>query len=175
MLIEGADNGKKANVTDENELVVRAVEEPRIVTASREERSFSWDSTEQDIDATDTMLFVRNDDDAALILDRAVINGSDVICEWTIHRGNAITTPTGTAIAGVSMIGNTGLSDRATASYDEEAVADGDVVGRAKTPVDNSIPYNLAGMILKKGQYIQFNQETESDSGSVILYGHFDK
>lgn len=174
MRIQG-ENGNNAEVNSENELVVRAISERLIVTASRSGRAWAWDSLEISIDTGDTMLFVKNTSDKPLILDRAMFNGSNVICEWTLHIGNATTTPSGTAVAGVNMNrDNSAAADGVTALSDETAVADGDVCGRVKTPIDNSFEYDLDGFILNEGQYIQFNQETTSTSGSVILYAHFD-
>jgi len=173
---DGTGTGKKAKVNDENELVTRSIVESEIEHASINGNAWAWDSLELNIDATDTMLFVQSTSDTPLILDRAVINGSNVVCEWTIHLGTDTTTPAGgTVVAAVNI--NTGfLGDTAesVARSDETAVADGSVIGRAKTPIDNSIIYPLTGIILRKNHYIQFNQETASDSGSVILYGHYE-
>ena len=60
------------------------------------------------------------------------------------------------------------------ATSDETLVADGDVISRVKTPIDNTVPLNLDGIILGKNHYIQVNQITTSDSGSVILFAHFE-
>ena len=177
LIEDGKGRGYKAEVNTEQELVVRAVTEEEIEHASGILGSaFSWDSTEKDIDTGDTMLFVKNTGDTPLILDRATINGSNVICTWTILIGSATTIPAGgTAVTGVNL--NQTFSAQgadAVARADETAVADGSIIDRVKTPVTNTLQHNLHGVILGKGHYVQFNQITESTSGSVVLFGHFE-
>ena len=178
MLIEdGKGRAFKAEVNAEQQLVVRAITEEEIEHASATLGSaYSWDSTELDINTGDTMLFVKNTGDVPLVLDRALINGSNVICTWTLLIGSATTTPAGGAgVVGVNLneTFSSQLAD-AVARSDETAVADGSIIARVKTPVTNTIEINLHGIILGKGHYIQFNQITESTSGSVVLFGHFE-
>ena len=177
LIEDGKGRGYKAEVNEEQELVVRAITEEEIEHASALLGSaFSWDSTEKDIGTGDTMLFVKNTGDVPLILDRATINGSNVVCTWTILIGSATTTPAGgTVVAGVNL--NQTFSAKgadAVARSDETAVADGSIIDRVKTPIGNSVQHDLHGIILGKGHYVQFNQITESTSGSVVLFGHFE-
>lgn len=175
MVIEdGKGSGRKAQVNDENELVTRSITESELEHASSLGRAYAWDSTEKDIDAGDTMLFVQNTSDTPLILDEATINGSNVACIWTIHTGADITTPSGTSIAGVNMNPKFRSAPAdAVAFSDETAVADGDIVSRIKTAVAGTTVSNLNGFILERNHYIQFVQVTESTSGSVILAAHY--
>ena len=173
---DGTGSGRKAEVNAENELVVRAITEAEIEHASGKLGSaYVWDSLEKDIDATDTMLFVKNTGDVPLILDRVAVNGSNVVCTWTYHIGSATTTPTGTSVIGVNM-NRKFASDlaEAIAFSDETAVSDGDLVGRVKTAIDETVKLDLTGFILLKGHYVQFTQVTESTRGSVTLTGHFE-
>jgi hypothetical protein len=173
--IKGGNSGNEADVNDEKELVVRAINETELEHASAKLGSaYSWDSGERDIDAGDTMLFVKNTTDTPLILDRAIINGSNVVCTWEFYIGADTTTPSGTDAAQTNLNETfTSTSSEAVFLYDETAIADGSIVGRVKTPISGSLPVSLDGIVLGKGHYIQFNQETESTSGSVILIGHF--
>ena len=175
MIIEdGKGSGRKAEVNSENELVTRSIIEKEIEHASINGDAYSWDSTEKDIDAGDTMLFIQNLGSTPLILDRATINGSNVVCTWTIHIGSLSTTPSGTLIGSVNS-NRKFQSDAADAiAYaDETALADGDIVDRVKTPIANTVVVDLTGLILDRNHYIQFTQVTESTSGSVVVYGHF--
>lgn len=177
LIDDGKGRGYKSEVNAEQQLVVRAIGEEEIEHASAILGSaYSWDSTELDIDTGDTMLFVKNTSDVPLVLDRAILNGSNVICTWTLLLGSLTTTPAGGAVVtGVNL--NRGFATQladAVSRSDETAVADGDIIGRVKTPVTNTIQLNLHGVILGKGHYIQVNQITESTSGSVILIGHFE-
>ena len=175
MIIEdGRGSGKKAEVNDENELVTRSIVEQEIEHASSLGKAFTWDSTERDIDAGDTMLFVQNLSDTPLILDASIFNGSNVVCTWTVHIGSESTTPTGTLITGINSNRKfRSESADAIAYSDETAVSNGDIVGRVKTPIDNTVPLDLTGIILGRNHYVQFTQVTESTSGSVTLRAHF--
>lgn len=175
LIEDGRGRGFKAEVNPENELVVRAITEPELEHASASGDAYSWDSTELNLSAGETFLYVRNDGDTPLILDRIDFNGSNVICFWDIGIGTATTAPAGTVVTGINL--NTIFSTKAadaTAFSDETAVADAPIVTRVKTGVDQHHQHILTGIILGKNHYIQINQETTSDSGSVILFGHFE-
>jgi hypothetical protein len=176
MLIDdGKGRGFKAEVNAENELVVRSISEPELEHASNMGEAYSWDSQELDIVAGETMLYVRNDGDTPLILDRLDFNGSDVICTWEIGIGSLTTVPAGTIVVGVNM--NQVFSTKAaeaTAFSDETAVDDAAVLFRVKTAISGHHQHDMTGVILGKNHYVQINQETESNSGSVILIGHFE-
>ena len=79
MIIRDPDTLKGAKVNAERELEVRAIVESELEHSSISGLAYSWDSTELDIDAGDTMLFVKNLSDTPLILDSVMINGSNVI------------------------------------------------------------------------------------------------
>ncbi len=174
VITDGA-TGQTAEVNSDRELVVRAITEPQIEHASVHLGSaYSWDSTELNLTAGETFLFVQNKGSASLVCDRLIVNGSNVICFWDIGIGSATTTPAGTTITGVNLneTFSSQLAD-VTAISDETAVADAPIIMRVKTPIDNTIFVDLTGVVLGKDHYIQINQETTSDSGSVILIAHF--
>jgi hypothetical protein len=164
-----------AEVNAEQQLVVRAVSESEIEHESAEHGSaYIWDSTELNLDAGETFLFVKNVSDQALHIEALIINGSNVVCIWDIGIGAATTTPAGTPVIGVNM--NTIFASKpaeAIAFSDETAVADATIVGRAKTQIGEQVIYPMQGVILGKNTYVQVNQETSSTSGSVILIAHY--
>jgi|TARA_R100001530_G_scaffold125327_1_gene93811 hypothetical protein len=169
-------SGNRVESNDAGELFV--VTESPLVKASRQGKAYSWDSGTRDIDANDTILFVKNLNDAPLFLDQIVINGSNVICEYDLGVGAATTTPSGTAAAESNLSPkNTGAAD-VTALYDETAVATATVSLRFWTTVAGTaalpIIESLDGYILEKNTYVQVNQVTESTSGSVIIIGHYE-
>jgi hypothetical protein len=175
-LEDGKGRGYIAEVNVENELVARSITESELEHASGVlGTAYSFDSTELDIDAGDTMLFIKNIGDTPMILDRLILNGSNVICTWDIGIGTATTTPAGTTVTPVNLhpLFNGNACD-CVAISDETAVADASVVMRAKTPVSNTVVLSLDGIILSKNSYIQINQETESTSGSAILIAHIE-
>ena len=174
---DGKGTGRKAEVNEENQLVVRAINETELEHASGKlGTGFSWDSTELDIAANGTMLFVKNTGTTPLILDKAFINGDDTApILWTVLTGNATTTPSGTVVNEVNL--NKTFSTKnaeADAFANETAVADGDIIIRAKTLTDDMVILDLTGIVLGKGHYVQINQITESDTGSAVLFGHFE-
>lgn len=173
MLIQG-NSGNIADVDDDNKALTRAVTESELQAASKKGDAYSWYAATVDIDAGDTFLFVKNTGNRVLVLDRLLLSGSNVICNWFIHLGSATTTPTGTAVTGRAL--NRAYSDdtESVAFNDETAVADGDLVKDVWTPVTNTVKVDMDGFRLPSGHYIQINQETESTSGSVTLIGHYE-
>lgn len=174
MFIEGILSGLKANVNSRYELKTAAATSPSLVAAAHESLGFAWDSGERDIDAGDTMLFIKNLDEDDLIIDKIIVNGGNVICLWDIAIGNATTTPSGTAVTGVCLRAGVGAAPDVTSLYDETAVAQGSVIGSVRTPVTNTVIVDNPGIILPKNTYIQVDQITESTAGSVAILGHFD-
>ena len=170
--------GQGALVNSQGQAEVHAVVEEEIIDASVAGRAYSWTSGTQDIDAGDTMLFVKNTGDRPLNLDRLEIIGSNVACTWTIHIGSDTTTPAsgGSLVTPVNL--NRIFSNKdadAVARTDETAVADGDIITTLHTAATiQADPYNLNGVILGKGHYVQINQETESTSGTVTIFAYFE-
>jgi hypothetical protein len=137
---------------------------------------FAWYSGRRDIDAADTMLFVKNLSAKKLIFDRLILNGSNVICNWEIVRGTAASTPVGGGgtVTPVNWNGeHAAITADAIAYWDETAIAQASVLFDYWTPVTESRIIELQGLSLGKNHYIQVDQVTESTSGSVILVGHF--
>ena len=175
MIIRDPATGMGMKVTEEGQGVVRSITESEIEHASTQGNSYSWDSTDLDIDITDTLLFVKNTGDTPLILDRLVVNGSNVLQIYEINIGSDTTTPVGTTVTGVNL--NRSFASKLAeviSLSDETAVADGDIVDRIKIAVNGHHIHDLTGLILGKNHYVQINQEVEATSGSVILHGHFE-
>lgn len=165
---------KDLRATQDAELIVRAIQEEEIEHFSGLGQAFSWWSTATDIDAGDTILFVKNTSDYDLVLDRAVFSGSNVICNYHVGIGAATTTPAGTALTAVNL--NENFSSKTfdyLAYHDETAVDDASVLMDVWTPVTNTVQVTMKGIVLGKNHYVQINQETESTSGSVTLFAHF--
>ena len=173
MQITGA-SGVAAGVTPQNELKALTRSKTGIEAAALRGDAFVWNSIEADIDAGDTMLFVRNDSIRPLHLDRLEICGSNVACTHDLGLGKATTTPTGTAVTSVNLNPKFGNESQSTAFGDETAVADATVFGRAKTLATEHLTYSLRGIVLERGAYIQINQETESTTGSCSVYGYYE-
>ena len=173
---DGTGTGHEAEVNAEHQLVVRAITEAELEHASIGGTAFVWYSGVQDIDITDTMLFLKNTSSTPLILDRLNLTGSNVICTWGIHIGGDVTTPTGgSVVTGVNT--NQQFSSavaEAVARTDEESVADGALLENVVTPVTIIHHHVLEGIILGQGHYIQINQDTESTSGAAAIFAHYE-
>ena len=159
-------------------LATQSIIQSELEHYSAEGASFCWNSTDKDIDAGDTMLFVKNTSDRFLTLSRVIITSSNVACTWTIGIGAATTTPAGTVVTAINL--NENLSTKTfdyLAYSDETAVADATPMFQVITPasIDSKI-VPLDGIILGKNHYIQINQETETEStsGQVALFGFFE-
>jgi hypothetical protein len=170
---DGKGGGHVAEVNDENELVTRSIVESELEHASINGDAFAWVSTDTDIDAGDTRLFIRNDSAVPLVLDAANFLPANVACDWSINIGTDSTTPTGTSVSAVNLNTSSGKDAEATAYDDETAVPDGSPVGWVNTGTTGVTTQSLDGIILGKNHWIQINQETESTSGRVTISGHF--
>lgn len=179
MIIRDGDTGKAAKVNGYGDLRTNATISTRAEFHSLNHGdAYTFDSTELDIDAGDTMLFIKNIDPSKLLMiDRIIVNGSNVNCTWDINVGSATTTPTGTAVTPVNLNRLYSSTNPSVLAYsDETAVADGTTIFRVKTLANSTVAgdLNINGLILPAGHYIQINQETESTSGSVIIVAHFE-
>jgi hypothetical protein len=169
-------NGTETQIkaTQDGELEVRAITETSLEHASSRGEAYSWRSTNTDIDAGDTRLFVKNTSDKFLVLSYAIFDPANVVCAYDIGIGAETTTPTGTVITATNLNGTINVSESYTAIDDETAVADADVRGGCTVSTTESYELRLDGYVLGKNQYIQINQETESTSGRVTLFGRFE-
>jgi hypothetical protein len=98
-----------------------------------------------------------------------------VACDYDIGIGSATTTPTGNAIVATNLNGTITVTESYDAYDDETAVADATPILSVTTNTTESYRVELDGFILGKNQYLQINQETESTSGRVTVFGHFEE
>jgi hypothetical protein len=161
--------------TQDGELEVRAIIETELEHASANGRAYAWRSSNSDIDAGDTRLFIKNTSDKFLIFSYAVFTPANVVCTYDIGIGNETTTPTGTVVTATNLNGLIAVSESYLAYDDETAVADATPILSVTTNTTESLRMELDGYILGKNQYLQINQETESTSGRVTVFGHFEE
>lgn len=173
-IIRDPNTGQGALVNDEGELITRAIAESEIEHASILGNAYAWFAPTIDVNAGDTLLFIKNLSDTPLILDRMRVVGGNVASTYTIHLGKLTTTPTAINLTGTNLNPRFGDEADVHATTDEDNVADGTAVEIFQQPATISQEYNMTGIILTKGNYIQINQEIESTAGSVVIYGHFE-
>ncbi len=178
LIEDGKGRGYRAEVNVENELVVRAITSREIEHSSGTTgTAFSWYTGILNLTAADTFLYVRNDNsNFPLIVDKIIFNGSNVICNWQVAIGASITTPTGTVVTAVNLNEEfSSKSAEATAFSNETAVAQGSILFDIWTPITNTVILETDGILLGKNNYIQVDQVTSSTSGSISMFGHFEK
>jgi hypothetical protein len=170
-------NGTKRQIlsTVDGELEVRAIVETELEHASSRGDAYAWRSENSDIDAGDTRLFIKNTSDKFLIFSYAIFTPANVVCTYDIGVGNGTTTPTGTAVTATNLNGTITITESYEAYDDETAVADVTPIVSVTTNTTDSYRIELDGFILGKNQYLQINQETESTSGRVTVFGHFEE
>ena len=175
--VKGKSNGTPIDIkaTNDGELEVRAITENLLEHASAKGLAYCWSSSDSDIDAGDTRLFIKNTSDKFLVFDYAIINFGNVACKYDFGIGSLTTTPAGgTEITANTLNGTIAVFESYVSRDDETAVADATRLFTAScsTTQDANVP--LTGIILGKNQYLQINQETESTSGRVNIFGRFE-
>ena len=170
-------NGTETQIkaTQDGELEVRAIIETELEHASANGRAYAFRSANTDIDAGDTRLFIKNTSDKFLIISYAVFEPSNVVCSYDIGIGAETTTPAGTQITATNLNGTVTVSESYVCYDDETAVADTTPIVSYTVNTTESKRAELDGFILGKNQYIQINQETESTSGRVTVFAHFEE
>jgi hypothetical protein len=175
--VKGKHKGASIDIiaTGDGELEVRAITEQLLEHASSRGLAYCWSSADSDIDAGDTRLFIKNTSDKFLVFDYAIINFGNVSCKYDFGHGQLTTTPAGTAITAGVLNAAITVQESYLAYDDETAVADATRLFTASANTTNDTYVPLTGIILGKNQYLQINQETESTSGRVNVWGRFEE
>jgi len=168
-------NETQINSTMDGELEVRAIVESELEHASARGDAYAWRSANTDIDAGDTRLFIKNTSDKYLILSYAIFTPANVVCTYDIGIGSDTTTATGTEVTATNLNGTITVTESYQAYDDETAVADATPIVSVTVSTTESYRLDLDGYIIGKNQYLQINQETESTSGRVTVFGHFEE
>jgi hypothetical protein len=170
-------NGNETQIksTVDGELQVRAIVESELEHAAARGDAYSWRSQNSDIDAGDTRLFIKNTSDKFLVFSYAIFTPANVVCTYDMGIGSDTTTPAGTQVTATNLNGTITVAESYLAYDDETAVADATPILSVTTNTTESYRIELDGVILGKNQYFQINQETESTSGRVTAFGHFEE
>jgi hypothetical protein len=181
MGIKAKHNGREVDLlaTDDGDLIVRAVNETFIKSQSVKGKAFCWSSLDTDIDAGDTRIILRNTSDQFLVLEYALVNPGNVDCLWHVGIGQStVALAGGTVITAVNLneIFSTTTFDY-DAMDDDTAIADATLMFPFRTTDAASSGFlrlPLDGIILGKNMFIQINQETESTSGQISIFGVYE-
>ncbi len=173
---DGKGSGFKAQVNDENQLIVRAVTESILEHVSEEKgEAYSWASQTYTPSAGDTVLLVKNTSVEHLHIFKVWLS-SDIETRWIIHLPTTEVTPTGTTITGVNL--NTSKSGvaEATAIRDETNNSIGDVLWSGETQAA-SPPYLLefdGALILAKNKSLGVDIVGNPGAVDVTIIGHYE-
>lgn len=168
---------KDLQATEDGHLITQAIVQEEIEHAAVKGNAFAFFVTSAAIDTTDTVLFVRNDDDALFLCDRATLYADAAeTMTWQIALGTATTTPSGGALTPTNLYQTfSGKTFSHISLTDETAVAQGTIIEThvmLLNAVQLSVP--LHGIVLGKGQYIQFDVTGTTPIVGMTLWGHWE-
>lgn len=174
---DGKGTGRKAEVNDENQLVVKSTVQSELEHESEENgAAYNWGSDAINIDANDTVLLVKNTSDNHLHIERIEISG-DATSEYTIHLPTVEVTVTagsgGGVVTGTNL--NTASSNVADASAasDETNNAQGNILNSVHLLANTTISMSVSGLILGKNKSVGIDR-VSSGTASVSIVGHFE-
>lgn len=171
---DGKGTGKRAEVNDENQLVVAAVTESAIEHESEDGQSYNWSSDLVDVAAVNaTVLLVKNLSDTALHIESIAVANGALESEYTVHLPTAEVTPTGTAITGTNL--NTASSNvaDALAKADETNNTQGNVIGTLFLAVNSNDTLPTPGLILGKNKSVGVDVVADTAESAVTITGHY--
>jgi len=173
--LEGRD-GTIVEASSDGEILVKG---DRWAAAVDRGDAYIFSSQDADINATDTMLCLRNDDqNRVLVIDRIAICNGDAATRYEVHLVTAAYTAAGTAVVGINC--NPAYADMvngngATCYGDETGNTQGSVfldIGAGVAVVSYG-PYPI-GLKLRAGTAVGIDQVSESAAGAATIYAYFE-
>ena len=172
---DGKGSGRKAEVNDEFQLVVRAIAEAEIESVSEVQgKSYIWTSQDLNIAAAETLLLVKNDAAEPLHISQIIFSSGNVATRYEVHIVTADITPAGGAATGFNMNTNSGNVAVATAKSNETANTQGTVIYDVSLLATTTFTLHTDGLLLAKNISLGIDQVAESTAGNVTIVGHFE-
>jgi hypothetical protein len=174
MLEDGQGSGQRQGVDSEFRAKTAATTKTALEYWSGKGQAYSWNSLDLDIDATDTLLLVKNDSSSSLYIDYMIIEAGNAATRYQVHIPAAEVTVTGTTVTGFNL--NTGSSNvaTATAASDETNNTQGTIIYDVSLLATTTIIVPTPGLILSEDKSVGIDQVTESTAGNAIIYGHYE-
>lgn len=173
---DGKGTGNRAQVNDENQLVVRAVTESGVEHESEVNGiAYNWSSDIVSIDAADTVLLVKNTSDTHLHIEYVEIANGATASEYTLHLPTVeVTLSGGSVVTGTNL--NTASSNVADAlsRSDEEGNTQGNVIGTVWLAIDRNYRFLTPGLILGKNKSIGIDIVAASAETAATIVGHYE-
>lgn len=163
----------EAGVDAEGLLTVKSIVQSALEHEAENGQAYNWSSGTVDVDATDTVLLVKNTSDKELHVETIDIANGSVASEYTVHVPTAAVTPAGTTVTGTNL--NTGSSAvaEADAKSDETANSQGNILYTVFLGADSNIVLLTAGLILAKNKSVAVDVVAETSESAVTIQGHY--
>lgn len=148
------------------------------IAAAKNGLAYSWASEVTDIDATDTILLVRNTSSSySLCIEKVVIEAANAATEVEIHCPSDTTTAlAGTAVTGVSLNRAYDKTCEALAKADETALSQGAIVDRTYVYANTIKEIDYSGVIeLDTNKSIGIDVKAETTAVMAVIWGFFIK
>jgi len=167
----GGINEQKVN--SQGQALVKAITESDFENASEAGLAYNWSSGIIDIDATDTVLLLKNESDDPLHIESITINNGSVASQYQVHLPTTEVTPTGATVSGTLLnTGKTGDPD-ATARSDETNNTQGTIIFHPMLAVDDDTTINTVGLILGKNKSVGIDVVAETTESGVTIRAHY--
>jgi len=165
-------NEQKVNT--EGQALVAAVTQTELEHESEENAAgYNWSSGSVNIDATDTVILVKNDSDVTLHIECVKISNGSTASEYTVHVPTSEVTVTGTTVTGTNLnTAKTGVAD-ATAASDETNNSQGNILATVFLPVDSNRDIETPGLILGKNKSVAVDVVAATTEAAVTIVGHY--
>jgi len=174
--IIGISGNGPADVNDDHQLLTKAiVESEHEFVSDIKGLSFVWDSGNVNIDATDTVLLVKNTSATLELHIDTITISTQTDSVFQIQLPTAEVTPTGTTVTGTVL--NTRFSEAAPADAksDETNNSQGNIIWTHEIQAAGG-PFvkNYGGvLIIKKNGSVGVDQVSDAAGAMVTIEGHF--
>ena len=174
---DGKGRGLRAEVNEEQELVVKAVTISEFEQESQDNgNAYNWSSGIIDVDAgADTVLLVKNTSDNPLFIESISIANGALASAYTVHLPTIEVTPAGTTVTGTNL--NTASSNvaEATSKSKETNNTQGNIIFTRFMAVDRDEKIETRGLILAKNKSVGVDVTEDTAESAVTIRGHYGK
>ena len=171
---DGKGGGKRAEVNEENQLVVASVSQSELEHESEENGAgFNWSSDIVDVAGNGTVLLVKNTSDTELHIECVKISNGSLASEYTVHLPTTEVTVTGTTVTGTNLNTSSSNVADASAASNESNNSQGNVIGTIFAAVDSNHSVEVPGLILGKNKSIAVDVVENTTESAVSIIGHY--
>jgi len=175
---DGKGTGNRAEVNEEKQLVVSAITETSLEHESEENGSgYVWSSSNVTVDATDTVLLLKNTSDTPLHIECVKVSGTVATTQVTVHLPTTEVTVTagggGAVVTGTNLNTSSSNVADASAASDETNNSQGNIIAEVFLSGDSTENIETPGLILGKNKSIGVDTSNTLEIAAAIV-GHFE-